>query len=114
MNAFTETETPVIADEATSGPIGDESLAVAQTGAVSFSELVRAHFDWDRAGCPDGPMRVRFATKLQAFEEANGPLTQAYWSTKRASAVGLRGRRSAQSCSRRSGRSPGRPSARGC
>ena len=89
MNAFTETETPVAGDEATNGPLGDESWAVAQTGAVSFSEVVRAHFDWDRAGCPDGPMRVRFVTKLQAFEEANGPLTQAYWSTKRASAVGL-------------------------
>ena len=89
MNVFTETETPVTADEATDGPLGDESLAVAQTGAVSFSEVVRAHFDWDRAGCPDGPMRVRFVTKLHAFEEAYGPLTQAYWSTKRASAVGL-------------------------
>ena len=67
VNAFTETETPVTADEATDGPLGDESLAVAQTGAVSFSEVVRAHFDWDRAGCPDGPMRARFVTKLQAF-----------------------------------------------
>jgi hypothetical protein len=89
MNALTETETPGTAAEATDGPLGDESLAVAQTGAVSFSEVVRAHFDWDRAGCPEGPMRARFIAKLQAFEEANGPLTQAYWSTKRASAVGL-------------------------
>jgi hypothetical protein len=52
MNGITET--PVAADEATNGPIGDESWAIAQTGAVSFSEVVRAHFNWDRAGCPDG------------------------------------------------------------
>jgi len=57
---------------------------------VSFSEVARAHFDWDRAGDEGGD---RFRETLDAFESEAGDIVDAYWCRKDASAVALTLRR---------------------
>jgi hypothetical protein len=58
---------------------------------VSFSDVARAHHDWDAA--TDGAnerARVEFERKLELFEhESQSKLVEAYWCRKRASAVAL-------------------------
>jgi len=54
---------------------------------VSFSELARAHYDWDKQGDPDS--RRRFEATLSAFELNAGEIVDAYWCRKDASAVAL-------------------------
>jgi len=54
---------------------------------VSFSELARAHWDWDKSGDPDS--RRRFEATLTAFEMSAGEIVDAYWCRKDASAVAL-------------------------
>jgi hypothetical protein len=87
MNATTAH--PVAAEQTTDGAPPASAVTVGQSGSVAFPEVVRAHYDWERAGCPDGATRDRFREKLQEFELTEGELTHAYWATKRPSAVGM-------------------------
>jgi hypothetical protein len=72
--------------------IPDKAFAAGQSGAVSFAELVRVHFEWERASrrqTPDEELEERFRAKLEEFQACEGTLLQAYWSRRRASAVAL-------------------------
>jgi hypothetical protein len=89
MDSTTVTAPPAEVEQATDGAARDEVWTIGQTGAVSFPELVRAHYDWERAGCAEGKAEEHFRRKLKSFQESEGELTHAYWATKRPSAVGL-------------------------
>jgi hypothetical protein len=56
-------------------------------GRVSFSDVARAHFDWDRGN--GDAARGKFESKLAAFETDAGEIVDAYWCRKDASAVAL-------------------------
>jgi hypothetical protein len=58
---------------------------------VSFSELVRAHHQWDVSTDPDaaGPVYHRFRQLLEDFESGAGEIVNAYWCREQASAVAL-------------------------
>jgi hypothetical protein len=60
-------------------------------GNVSFSELARAHYDWDQK--PEEQGAERFHEALDAFEHEAGEIVDAYWCRKDASAVALTLRR---------------------
>jgi hypothetical protein len=84
-----------VLDEAT--PTDDDPAGRAKPGPrlVSFSDVVRAHFDWD-AAARDGDgerarvARRRFGDRLAAFESRyKVELVDAYWCRKEASAVAL-------------------------
>ena len=80
------------ADQGDIALISDETLAGGQSGAVSFAELVRIHFEWERASrrqTPGEELEQRFRAKLEEFQASEGLLLQAYWSRRRASAVAL-------------------------
>jgi hypothetical protein len=68
--------------------------STAQVGAVSFSDLVRAHFAREQiratgdADALDAADR-EFCERLEAFESREGKLEAAYWSTRNASAVAM-------------------------
>jgi hypothetical protein len=64
--------------------------ANGRNGHVSFSELVRAHHEWDTSD-PDaaGAVRRRFGELLDDFQKAAGEIVDAYWCRKEASAVAL-------------------------
>ncbi len=57
---------------------------------VSFSELARAHYEWDRS--PEAG-ESRFREALDSFESEAGEIVDAYWCRKDASAVALTHRR---------------------
>ncbi len=76
-------------ERAVNGDLQDEQWTTAQMGSVSFPELVRAHFKWERAGDGDGEAEQRYHRKLREFEEREGQLLHAYWAIKRPSAVAL-------------------------
>jgi hypothetical protein len=65
----------------------------AQSGAISFAELVRAHDRWEREAPgregdrEDG--RDEYHTRLEQFEAAEGEIVGAYWCTTAPSAVAL-------------------------
>lgn len=67
----------------------DEGWTSAQSGAVSFPDLVRAHYAWERASEPDGALAARWHQALAAFQAEEGELRYAYWATRRPSAVAL-------------------------
>jgi hypothetical protein len=75
----------------------EESVAVeaeaasarAEAGSIAFAQLVRTHFDWERADGKNPLLEARFRSELEEFQKAEGELKHAYWSTKRPSAVGL-------------------------
>jgi hypothetical protein len=79
---------PAGLEEATDGQ-PDAGWTSGQTGAISFPELVRAHFDWERGGCAEGELEQRYRAKLALFQEQEGPVMYAYWATQRPSAVAL-------------------------
>ena len=62
-------------------------------GAVSFPELVWAHFlrqrEVHKTGDLHGPSEAEYRRRLEIFEEAEGELLNAYWCTSEASAVAL-------------------------
>jgi hypothetical protein len=58
-------------------------------GRVSFSELVRAHHEWDANGLSADDAERRFRTLLESFEASSGEIVEAYWCRKEASAVAL-------------------------
>jgi len=53
---------------------------------TSFSEVARAHYEWDRGAETDAG---RFRDTLEAFESESGRIVDAYWCRKDASAVAL-------------------------
>lgn len=71
-----------------------EAPANAQVGAVSFSDLVRAHFDRERErenGDAEAAKRADaiYRARLEEFEAENGTIAAAYWSTRNASAIAM-------------------------
>jgi hypothetical protein len=62
----------------------------SRNGHVSFSELVRAHWEWDQSE-PDesNAVRRRFRELLEEFEQGAGEIVDAYWCRTEASAVAL-------------------------
>jgi hypothetical protein len=72
---------------------------------VSFSELVRAHHQWDASDDPAASEAVyrRFRELLESFEDASGEIVNAYWCREQASAVALTRRETVRS-SRLAGR----------
>jgi hypothetical protein len=75
--------------------IEEEALATGETGSVSFAELVRIHYEWERAfrgGRPDAELEAEFRAKLVEFQECEGTVLHAYWSRRRPSAVALTAR----------------------
>lgn len=73
-------------------PSSAGEFASAQSGAVSFAEVVRVHYEWERAmrrGTPDDELEQRFRDKLREFQQREGSLLHAYWSRRRPSAVAL-------------------------
>lgn len=71
-----------------------EPVASSQVGAVSFSDLVRAHFrrEQRRAADPDLTLEstdADFQAALDRFERDEGEIAAVYWSTRNASAVAL-------------------------
>jgi hypothetical protein len=76
-------------EQATVGSTRDEAWASAQVGSVSFPELVRAHYEWERSGGANGASEQRYRDVLKKFEANEGELMHAYWATKRPSAVAL-------------------------
>jgi hypothetical protein len=81
-------------DDASLGPPEDGKTRTASS-LVSFSDVVRAHFEWDTAVCDEDAekarvTRRRFSDKLTAFEKRfDVEVLDAYWCRKAASAVAL-------------------------
>jgi len=77
----------------------EQNVAVAQSGASLFPELVWAHFRWQqdvqRKGGVDGELETAYRGKLEQFEACEGDIVSAYWSTYRASAIALTEKRRA-------------------
>jgi hypothetical protein len=67
------------------------------SGAVSFPELVWAHFLWQREMHEDGLLHGEaerdFQRLLAEFERRNGEIRNAYWCTREASAVAITAQR---------------------
>jgi hypothetical protein len=70
-----------------SGSIGETT----GNGHVSFSELVRAHHEWDASGAhtADAVVERRYRELLATFEAGAGEIVDAYWCRRVASAVAL-------------------------
>jgi hypothetical protein len=69
-------------------------VSTAQVGAISFSDLVRAHYQREQARLTADADAVEaadreFWERLEAFERKEGRLEAAYWSTGNASAVAM-------------------------
>jgi hypothetical protein len=60
-------------------------------GHVSFSELVRVHYEWDSDGGPtaEGAVGRRYRETLAGFQSAAGEIVDAYWCRQVPSAVAL-------------------------
>jgi hypothetical protein len=58
-------------------------------GRVSFSELVRAHHQWDSSEAHDEAIRHQYAQLRAEFETATGEIVDAYWCREAPSAVAL-------------------------
>ena len=88
----TALQTEAGASEQATVPSTAGEVASGQSGAVSFAEVVRVHYEWERAmrrGAPDDELEKRFRDKLREFQEKEGTLLHAYWSRRRPSAVAL-------------------------
>jgi hypothetical protein len=66
---------------------------LARTGAPSFSDLVHAHFRWERERHANGraspEAEEEYRRQLEAFEQEEGKIAAVYWSTREPSAVAL-------------------------
>lgn len=74
--------------------LGKEVTTTAQSGAASFSDVVRTHFKREtaRAARDDGAAEdadKEFQGKLKEFEGKEGEIVAVYWSTRNASAVAM-------------------------
>jgi hypothetical protein len=78
-----------VVEQAVDGEPHDQRWTTGQAGSGSFPELVRAHFDWERAGCSDGADEQRYRQRLREFEAREGEVSHVYWATRRPSAVAL-------------------------
>ena len=88
----TALQTEAGASEQAVVPSSAGEVASGQSGAVSFAEVVRVHYEWERAmrrGAPDDELEQRFRDKLREFQQKEGTLLHAYWSRRRPSAVAL-------------------------
>jgi hypothetical protein len=67
------------------------TLETNGNGHVSFSELVRAHHEWDASGGPAAAEDVarRYRELLAGFESESGEIIDAYWCRQVPSAVAL-------------------------
>jgi hypothetical protein len=86
------TDTAVPSEQAAGDGAYDEAMATGQSGTASFADLVRVHFEWERAirrGKPHDGLEREFHRKLDEFQETEGTLLHAYWSRRRPSAVAL-------------------------
>jgi len=67
--------------------------AVAASEAISFPELVWAHFRYQRElheqDVLHGPAETEFRSQLERFAAEHGPIVNAYWCTSDASAVAI-------------------------
>lgn len=70
---------------------GSAVEATNGNGHVSFSELVRAHHDWDANGghAASEDVERRYRTVLSGFEAGAGEIVDAYWCRRVASGVAL-------------------------
>lgn len=85
-----------IAREAAETPVdvhGRGPGAVAQAGSIAFSELVRAHYEWESDREADAELEARFRRKLEEFRQLEGELEYVYWAKRQPSAVALTMRR---------------------
>jgi hypothetical protein len=69
-------------------PVEESAAAVEEVGAAFFSELVWAHYWWERDRNDDA-LREAYERKLEAFRASEGEITHVYWSTRGASAVAM-------------------------
>ncbi|HET9324033.1 MAG TPA: hypothetical protein VFO03_09155 [Gaiellaceae bacterium] len=76
-------------EQGADGALRDEPSTSGQAGSVSFPELVRAHYEWERSSALNGDGDDRYHELLARFQEAEGDLVHAYWATRRPSAVAL-------------------------
>jgi hypothetical protein len=86
------TSTAAESQEAAVGQGADEEVSTSGSGAIAFGELVRVHYEWERAsrrGNCDPSLDAEFRAKLEEFQEREGVLQHAYWSRRRPSAVAL-------------------------
>ena len=71
----------------------EQSRAVAQSGATSFSDLVRAHYRREEErkwhGVASDEAQADYDAKLGAFEQQEGGIAAVYWSTCNASAIAM-------------------------
>jgi hypothetical protein len=68
--------------------------ATGQSGAATFSDLVRAHFEWDaqresRDREAAAAAKQEYDRQLEAFQKEEGKIAAVYWSTRDASAVAM-------------------------
>ena len=82
-------------EHSTDGAAADKPATVGRAGAISFAELVRAHYVWEQGGCVEGPAEDNYRRLLKDFQEEEGELVHSYWSTRRPSAVALTIKRNA-------------------
>ena len=74
--------------------VSKEQGSTSQVGAVSFSDLVRAHYWRERVRRSGDPAAIEaaereFCERLEAFQRREGNLDAVYWSTRNASAVAM-------------------------
>jgi hypothetical protein len=89
----TTSDVPLDREEANAGDVPD-NLTASHAGAVSFPELVFAHFRWQQdlhgnGAAPKEALEAGYHEKLRSFEQEEGRILESYWSTQRASAVAL-------------------------
>lgn len=75
-------------------PLAEEVVVPAPTMAGdTFPELVWAHWTWERdvhgRRAADPEVEAEYRAALAAFEREHGEIIEAYWSTRRASAVAV-------------------------
>jgi hypothetical protein len=71
---------------------GKPARTVTTAGAVTFADLAWSHYWWEQARWAkqvDPNAQAEYVEKLEAFQDAEGKIVHAYWSTKNASAVAL-------------------------
>lgn len=87
---ITTVDAPSVATEqVTDGTPDAEAGTTAQSGSISFAELVRAHHAWYRDRGATEELERRYRDALEEFQRTEGELMHAYWARKRASAVAL-------------------------
>ncbi len=76
-------------EQVVDGRVDETGWTGAIAGSGMFPELVRAHYEWEQDPGRTGPVAERYRDALEAFQNREGQLVQAYWATQRPSAVAL-------------------------